>query len=194
MTDLSIAILCGGDSSRFGADKTRAEIDGVPLYERTWNKLRPKSDDIFLQVAPDDEYDLKSYPDLYRDGGPLGAIYSALVHARHDWLFVSACDLPYLNPRIVDVLYSEVEEENEVVIPRWDNGYLEPLTAMYHGRVKGQLEEILASGFRKITYFLNHLNSVKEISVDRLVEKGKISRRCFYNVNTRKDFEELDTS
>ncbi|MBS3765501.1 molybdenum cofactor guanylyltransferase, partial [Candidatus Bipolaricaulota bacterium] len=174
MNDLSIAILCGGNSSRFGSDKTRAEINGVPLYKRTWNKLRPKSDDVFLQVAPDDEYDLESYPDLYRDGGPLGAIYSALVHAEHDLLFVSACDLPYLEPRIVDELYSEAGEGAEVVIPRWDNGYLEPLTAMYHGRVKGQLEEILASGSRKITDFLDCLNNVEEISVDRLVEEKKI--------------------
>ncbi|MFP4507521.1 MAG: molybdenum cofactor guanylyltransferase [Candidatus Acetothermia bacterium] len=191
MNDLSIAILCGGDSSRFGGDKTRAEIDGVPLYKRTWKKLKPKSDDLFLQVAPGDEYDLKSYPDLYRDGGPLGAIYSALTHAEHDWLFVSACDLPYLNPRIVDELYSEAEEETEVVIPKWNNGYLEPLTSLYHGRVKEQLEEMLASGSRKITYFLDRLNHVKEISVDRMAESGKINRRCFYNVNTREDLEEL---
>lgn len=192
MTDLSIAILCGGDSSRFGEDKTRVEVDGVPLYKLIWNKLEGKSDDVFLQIDPDDEYDLRARPDLVSEEGPLGAIYSALTHAEHDWLFVSACDLPYLDSRIVDELYSEVESETEVVIPRWDNGYLEPLTALYHNSVINTLEKTLESGTRKITDFLDQLDNIKELKVDKLLEEGRISSRCFYNVNTRKDLKKLD--
>ncbi len=192
MTDPSIAILCGGDSSRFGVDKTRVEVDGVPLYRLIWSKLERKSDDVFLQIDADDEYDLPTRPDLVSGKGPLGAIYSALAHAEHDWLFVSACDLPYLDPRIVDELYSKVENETEVVIPRWDNGYYEPLTALYHSSVLSRLEEILETGTRKITDFLDFLGDVKEVKVEKLIDRGEISSNCFYNVNTRNDLEKLD--
>ena len=191
MTDLSIAILCGGDASRFGADKTRVKIGERPLYKVIWDKLEGKSDDLFLQTAPDDEYDLPARPDLVSEGGPLGAIYSALTHAKHDWLFVSACDLPYLDPEIVDELFLRAEEGTEVIIPRWENGYLEPLTAIYNVNVLPRLEEILENGTRKITDFLDLLDEVKEVSVEGLVESGKIPPNCFYNVNTKRDFEDL---
>ena len=192
MTDLSITILCGGDASRFGADKTRVKIGEQPLYKVIWDKLEDKSDDIFLQTAPGDEYDLPTSEDLIPKGGPLGAIYSALTHAKHDWLFVSACDLPYLDPRIVDELCLRAEEGSEVVIPRWENGYLEPLTAIYNVSVLPQLKEILENGTRKITDFLDRLDEVKEVSVEGLVESGKIPPNCFYNVNTQEDLEDLD--
>lgn len=194
MTDLSIAILCGGDSSRFGKDKTQVEVDGFPLYKLIWSKLEGKSDDIFLQIDPDDEYDLPARPDLVSEKGPLGAIYSALTHAEHDWLFVSACDLPYLDARIMEELYSEVESETEAVIPRWKSGYLEPLTALYHKSILPRLENILKGGTRKITDFLDQLNHVKEVSVEDLVEGGKIPSNCFYNVNTREDLDSINLS
>ncbi len=192
MSDLSVAILCGGDSSRFGGDKTRVDVDGVPLYKLVWNKLEDKSDDVFLQINPGDEYDLPTRPDLISGKGPLGGIYSALTHSAHDWLFVSACDIPYLDPRIINELCSEVEEGAEVVIPQWDSGYLEPLTALYHTSVLDTLEKSLESGTRKITDFLDCLDNVKGIAVDQLIEEGRISSRCFYNVNTKKDFKKLD--
>lgn len=192
MADISIAILCGGDASRFGADKTRVEIEERPLYKIIWEKLEGKSDDVFLQTAPDDEYDLPTRVDLVLERGPLGGIYSALSHAKHEWLFVSACDLPFLDPRIVDVLYSKAENGTEVVIPRWENGYLEPLTALYNVSVLLRLEKLLEGGTRKITDFLNQLDEVKEVSVEELVESGKIPRDCFYNVNTKADLEGVD--
>lgn len=192
MTDLSIAILCGGEASRFGSDKTRVRINEVPLYRLIWNKLEDKSDDVFLQIDPGDEYNLPTRPDLISGKGPLGAIYSALAHAAHEWLFVSACDLPYLDPRIVTELCSEVEEGTEVVIPRWDNGYLEPLAALYNTSVLNSLEKNLESGIRKITDFFDCLDNVKGIAVDQLIEEGRISSRCFYNINTKKDFKKLD--
>ncbi len=192
MTDLSIAILCGGDASRFGGDKTRVEIGELPLYRIIWNKLEDKSDDIFLQTAPEDEYDLPTSEDLIPGGGPLGGIYSALTRAKHDWLFVSACDLPYLDPEIVDELFLRAEEGTEITIPRWENGYLEPLTAIYNVSVLPRLEETLDNGTRKITDFLDQLEEVKEVSVEGLIESGKIPHNCFYNVNTQDDLDNLN--
>lgn len=191
MTKVSIAVLCGGDSSRFGSDKTRAKFDGVPLYVRTWNKLQPKSDDIFLQTAPDDEYDLPANPDLI-EGGPLGGIYSALTHSRHEWLFVSACDLPLLDPDLVEELSAEAGNGTLAVIPKWESGYLEPLTALYHRDVLPTLEELLNQGTRKITEFLDSLEGVRKVSIEQLQEEKSISQYCFYNVNTKKDLEKIN--
>lgn len=194
VTDLSIAILCGGDSSRFGEDKTRELINGVPLYKLIWNNLAGESEDVFLQVAPGDEYDLPTEVDLIPEGGPLAGIYSALSHAENDWLFVSACDLPNLDPEIVEVLLDEVGSENysEVVIPRWENGYYEPLAALYNRTLLPDLEKLIEEGTRKITEILRVADGVREVSVEKLLAEDKISSGCFFNLNTREDLEKLD--
>lgn len=197
MSKLSIAILCGGESSRLGRDKTRIKVNGTPLYRVIWEKLEGKADEIFLQVNPEDDYDLPTRSDLLPKGGPLGAIYSALTHASNEWLFISACDLPNLDPRIIDELFTNLGEERktpDAVIPRWNNGYYEPLAALYRTSLKQDMQDSLKNGMRKITNFLSGVNTVREISVDRLISEGSISADCFFNVNNPEDVEELNSS
>lgn len=197
MPKLSIAILCGGESSRLGRDKTRIKADGTPLYRVIWEKLEGKANEIFLQVNPEDDYDLPTRSDLLPKGGPLGAIYSALTHASNEWLFISACDLPNLDPRIIDELSANLGEEEktpDAVIPRWDNGYYEPLAALYRISLKRDMRDSLKNGTRKITNFLSGVNTVREISVDRLISEGSISSDCFFNVNNPEDVEELNST
>ncbi len=196
MNDLSIAILCGGDSSRFGEDKTRQLVDGLPLYKLIWEKLASRSRDIFLQTAPGDQYDLPTRVDLIQGGGPLGAIYSALTHAKNDWLFVSACDLPNLDPDLVDILIAEARSEDdfEIIIPRWDNGYYEPLAALYNKSLLPVMERLIVEGTRKITDILEAAESVKEVSIEGLLAEDEVSSGCFFNVNTREDLQKLDST
>lgn len=194
MNDLSIAILCGGDSSRFGEDKTRQFVNGFPLYKLIWKKLESRSEDIFLQAAPGDEYDLPTKVDLIPGGGPLGAIYSALKHAKNDWLFVSACDLPNLDPGLVEVLIAETgsKADSEIIIPRWDNGYYEPLAALYNRSLLPGMERLIEEGTRKITDILGAAEAVNEVSIEGLLAEGKVSSDCFFNVNTREDLQKFD--
>lgn len=196
MPKLSIAILCGGESSRLGRDKTRIKVNGTPLYRVIWEKLEGKANEIFLQVNPEDDYDLPTQSDLLPKEGPLGAIYSALTHASNEWLFISACDLPKLDPRIIDELSANLGEERktpDAVIPRWDNGYYEPLVAFYRISLKRDMQDSLKNGTRKITNFLSGVNTVREVSVDRLISEGSISSDCFFNVNNPEDVEGLNS-
>ncbi|MEF8798352.1 MAG: molybdenum cofactor guanylyltransferase [Candidatus Bipolaricaulota bacterium] len=197
MPKLSIAILCGGKSSRLGKDKTRIKVDGTPLYKVIWKKLEGKANEIFLQVNPEDDYDLLTRRDLLPERGPLGAIYSALTHASNEWLFISACDLPNLDPRIINELSAnlgEAEKTPDAVIPRWDNGYYEPLVALYRTSLKRDMRNALRGGTRKITNFLSRVDMVREISVDRLISEGSISSHCFFNVNNLEDLKELNST
>lgn len=197
MPKLSIAILCGGESSRLGRDKTRIKVNGKPLYRVLWDRLEGKANEIFLQANPEDDYDLPTRFDLLPEGGPLGAIYSALTHASNEWLFISACDLPNLDPRIIDELSANLSEEGrtpDVVIPRWDNGYYEPLVALYRTSLKRDMRDALKGGTRKITNFLSGVDTVREISVDQLISEGSIPSDCFFNVNYPEDVEGLNST
>jgi molybdopterin-guanine dinucleotide biosynthesis protein A len=47
---------------------------------------------------------------------------------------VVPCDMPYFKARIIDKIYAFCESANwsfDVVMPRWENGWVEPLSAVY---------------------------------------------------------------
>jgi len=188
---ISVAILCGGKSSRFGKDKTKVPFRGKQIYRILWDKLSPKTDDSFLQLKSEDDYGLPSKYDLPAVSGPLGGIYSALVHSRYEWTFVSACDLPLLDPRIVDELAERIDGGAKTVIPRWDNGYWEPLAALYHASLSRRIKRALDGDVYKIMDFVDGIDGVRTVRIEGLISDGNISKQCFCNVNTRKDLDRL---
>jgi len=192
--NLSIAILCGGSSTRFDGDKTVTSFQDKPLFRVIWDRLQSKSEDIFLQVRSKDKYPVESREDLLDVEGPLAGIYSALVNSRREWVFVSACDLPLIDPRLVDELDKEAGNGTRVVIPRWKSGHREPLAALYHSSLVPGMKDALDADVHKITEFLDGTSGVREISIEGLIEREKITERCFYNVNTRRDLERLKIS
>jgi len=189
---ISIAILCGGKSSRFEGDKTKTIFRTKPLYRVIWDRLKPKSNEIFLQVRSEEEYNLPAKKDVLDVEAPLGGIYSALVNSSCAWVFVSACDLPLIDPSIVEILANAVSTDTTGVVPRWRTGYHEPLVALYHVSLIPVIEEVLNQDIYKITELIDLSADIKSVIIDDLIEEGKISSQCFYNVNTKRDLKELE--
>jgi len=101
--DLSIAVLCGGRSSRFGSDKTIHIVAGRPLYRHVLDKVSILSDDAFIQGDKSKAgVEVRAHEDLVPGIGPIGGIYSALCQAKHPRTFVLACDMPSLDVRVLD--------------------------------------------------------------------------------------------
>lgn len=89
------AIIAGGKSSRFGADKAAASLDGRALIEHVAAGLRSQTDHVI--VCGRDWPGLESVADWPRaDLGPLGGFCSALRHAAEngfDAVLTAGCDV-----------------------------------------------------------------------------------------------------
>ena len=102
------AVLAGGQSRRFGRDKTLVEVDGVPMAARAAHALAQVCDEVVLvssQAAPD-VWDTV-VPDLRPGLGPLAGIEAALRHGVDRGaasVFVLAADLPQVGPDIVEAV------------------------------------------------------------------------------------------
>lgn len=103
------AVLAGGESRRFGRDKTVEVIAGKTLMERAAETLARVFDPVV--VVSSREPTTAEWPHVTdrRPGrGPLAGIEAALLHARGLGLggaFVLACDLPLVDAQAVrDVL------------------------------------------------------------------------------------------
>lgn len=122
----SAVILAGGKSSRLGEEKSLLEFDGRPLICWTVQRLSSVADEIVV-VARDEAHSdwLEALLDRFKTGtvlftwdnvpgyGPVAGLYSGMRKASGEYAFATACDLPFLSPKVVDLLFRMAQEEEE---------------------------------------------------------------------------------
>jgi molybdopterin-guanine dinucleotide biosynthesis protein A len=140
MINADAFILIGGRSSRFGRDKAIAELGGKTLAQRsfqTTTEALPNSGVTFV-AANEAQFSIDAITaggpfifDLMPDRGPLGGLHAALAYARTPWIFVLACDYPFVTSELIRFLADKVSDNCGAVIPQQDDGRLQPLCAFY---------------------------------------------------------------
>ncbi len=132
---LTGAILAGGQSRRFGSNKALVMVGGVRLIDRVIDSIATVCEPVLL-IANDLKpyYDVRAtlVKDVIPHQGPLGAIYSALLFSPHEWVFVKATDMPYINLKIIEKMRA-MATGCDGVAPIL-NGKFEPLFALYSRR------------------------------------------------------------
>lgn len=185
------AVLAGGKSVRFGKNKALQLLDGKRLIERAVETLRPFCDPVLVivnDISPYMDLGFTLVRDVMPHQGPLGGIYTALMFAACDWVFVKAADMPFLVPGLGWLLAGR-KENCDIVVPRIGE-YYEPLLALYNRRCSPHIARQLAKpGERKISSFFRHTR-VRSVHEDewRKVDPDGVS---FKNVNTPDDLAGL---
>ncbi len=186
----SCIVLAGGKSVRLGRDKVREIIGNVSLLERTVATLAKLHTDILIVTAEKQPVPVSiRYPgvrmvnDVYPGKGSLGGLYSGLVASQTFYNFVVACDMPFLNERLVAYLLS-VCEGYDVVIPRVDN-HIEPLHAVYSKNCVRPIENLFNRGELQIFQFFPEVR-VRHIETES-IDKYDPDHLSFFNINTPTD-------
>lgn len=148
--DLAVAILAGGISRRFGADKAliRLATNRPTLIEQTVSIARALSDDI--RVVGHDRFaglglGVPIVPDDHPGQGPLEGIATALRYSDRLRLLVLACDMPCLSLSLLRLLV-ERPSAADVIIPRTNDGQWHSMHAIYRTSVLRPIEDLLRSG------------------------------------------------
>jgi molybdopterin-guanine dinucleotide biosynthesis protein A len=123
---------------------------------------------------------------IYLSRCSLAGIHAGLFYASTPWVFVSACDTPFLERRLAEYILSQTAPGADVVIPETDAG-LEPLCAMYSKRCLPLIEKNLDDNIFKINRFFKP-SRVRKITMDKIqaIDPGIDS---FFNINTPEDLE-----
>ena len=186
----SAAILAGGRASRFGGrDKSALVVDGATILERQIAVLRDVDTiaEILIAGAPRHR-EARTIPDVVPGCGPLGGIHAALTEARHDSVFVVACDLPYVTAPLVAHLL-ELTRDADLVVPRTERGY-HPLCAVYTRACLEPIARRLAAGQLKVMALVDDVRT-RVVSSDEL-DRFWPGSRLLANVNTPSDYAELE--
>ena len=188
--EISAAILAGGRATRFGgADKASLVVGGARIVERQLGALATVSGDIRIianNAAPYVGLGVPVVADAIPGAGPLGGLYTALLHARYPRVIVLACDLPFVPAALLERLAAEsgTGEEVDAVVPRTPRG-LEPLCAVYRTACAGLVQARIRRGDLRMTGLLGELR-VRELGHDALGPYDE--ETVFENVNTPHDY------
>ena len=117
-----------------GEDKALKPFLGRPLIQRVIDRLSPLADEVIVTTNRPEEYQflcLRLCSDLKPGRGALGGLYTAIASAKHPFVAVVACDMPFASPKLLEAASRiMVQEEADVVIAKSEEGY-EPIHAVY---------------------------------------------------------------
>jgi len=149
-------ILVGGRSNRLGRDKAFERIGGMTMAERALKTVNDSAiaSKIYFVTGNEVQFAIEAARldapfvfDVIEGRGPLGGLYTGLTHADADWVFLLACDLPFVTPDLITNLSRYTHGEYEsfgAIVPEQPDGRLQPLCAFYDvKKVKPIVDEII---------------------------------------------------
>jgi molybdopterin-guanine dinucleotide biosynthesis protein A len=150
--DVVLYVLAGGRSRRFGSDKARVIMDGVPLLKRVVEGFAPCVADSVVVAATGGAYDdlgLMTIADLVPGLGPVGGLATALQHRLRThgpgWVLLSPCDLLEPAPSLIRPLQQTAAQRNTLAAA-YRGDVWQPLPAMYHTGSFEAAQRVLDSG------------------------------------------------
>jgi molybdopterin-guanine dinucleotide biosynthesis protein A len=188
-------ILVGGEAKRAqGREKYFFLHDGKTFLSRLLDSLIPIVDEVILVARdPDQCTRFKDFTNIFcvtdiRAGtGPIGGIHAGVLAATGENIFISGCDMPFVNREIVGHLFSLINNY-DAVIPAWDTEKFEPLHAVY--KKEALLKYLESHESLSLRAMIRNLHAFY-INVDEF-RRIDPNLRSFVNINKLEDLTSIN--
>jgi molybdopterin-guanine dinucleotide biosynthesis protein A len=191
-TDVSVFILAGGKSTRMGADKAFALLDGRTLLARALDLARSITSQVnVVGSASKFAAFAEVVEDQFPDCGPLGGIHAALRKSSAEGNVMLAVDTPFVSKQLLRFLIDCSRTSPALVTVPRTNGLWQPLCAVYRREFADVAEEALTAGRYKIDALFDRV-MVRVIQEKELAAAG-FSTAMFRNLNTKKELEQVSS-
>lgn len=200
---LSAIVLAGGQSSRLGQDKALISVNGIPLLQQTCEIALQCATSVtvvsfcpekYRAIVPPQCHLLQEQllPGETTSHGPLAGFAQGLATIKTPWVLLLACDLPYLQARILQQWMQQLLEENSplALLPHADKGW-EPLCGFYRTASLANLVPFLERGGRSFQGWLKQI-PVKPIVFSPQPDIAAIEQKMLFNCNTPEDLAQVN--
>ena len=184
-------ILAGGKNIRMGKNKAFIQVNGRRIIDRTAALLHEIFEHVILVTNEPLTYshlNLEIVADLIPESSALIGIYTGLFYAATPYCFIVACDMPFLNRKVIDYMVS-IRKDYDVVIPVLDDG-CHPIHALYSRRCITPIKQLIRTGNFKITDFFNRVR-VRKVTPEELRAVDP-PMKAVLNINTPEDLERVE--
>ncbi|MES1222484.1 MAG: molybdenum cofactor guanylyltransferase [Bacteroidota bacterium] len=180
-------VICGGQSSRMGMDKSLLDYYGRPQRYYVYGMLGTLCDEVFISCNKeqaktiDNQYKTITDVPAYSGIGPMAAILSAFdQYPGTGWLVVG-CDYPFITRKALNDFIKSIDRNNIAAAfynPK-ENMY-EPVLAWYSYPALDELKEMFGAGEYSLQRFLKKKNAGKFYPGDE---------KLVQSVDTAEDYE-----
>ena len=199
--DIEAHILIGGRSSRLGSDKAFVEINGTSLAQRALETVRASgiASKVTFVAGSETQFAFEALTldapfifDMVEGRGPLGGLHAALSYAQTEWIFLLACDYPFISPDLLRFLAGCISDEFGAVVLEQSDGRLQPLCALY----KVEATRPVVNEIIKLPRVPPPMREIVELLTPRIVKPTEYSHlngsgHFFSNLNTPEDMDEI---
>ena len=190
ITSITGIILAGGKSTRIGANKPQLKIGNSHLIDRVLDTLSQFTSSILI-VTTEGQIGLaksatpsaRMVKDIYPGKGPLGGIYTGLMHAETSYSLVVGCDMPFLNSGLIKYLIDGASSF-DAIAPKigW---MIQPLHAIYSKRCVPSIEALIREDQLQIIKLFNLVNT--RYVTEKEIDQFDPDHLSFLNINTEGD-------
>jgi len=182
------AVLAGGRSRRLGRDKVLLPLGGKPLAAWVMEVIQVVAPEAWLVTNQPLAHLSLGYPclsDLWPGRGALGGLLSVMLVARSDWLLLTACDTPFLQPELLRAMVQRAHQgHGDAVVCQSSRG-LEPLPGLFHRRLQPRVQTQVLEGVLPVRALLAACRTT--IFTPEAVQQYDPQERSFFNINTPQD-------
>ena len=167
-------ILAGGNNRRLpGIHKGFQKVGNkkiidyiLKVHKKLFNEV------IIVTNNPEEygEYDANIVTDIFKIRSSLAGIHAGLFYSSNPFIFLSACDTPFLKKKLVLKIINSYEKGKTVIIPKTSKG-IEPLCAVYSKECLVNIERNIKSENLAIRGFFKKSRTEKKL--------------CFFNCSNR---------
>lgn len=193
----SAIILAGGFSRRFGQPKALVQLEGKPLLLHVLDRISGVTDETVLVASSIDQKqtftrllnpEVKVIVDEQGPRSPLLGALTGFQNARGEHSLLLPCDAPFVSVEIASFLL-DLCLQRDAVIPRWPNGYIEPLQAAYQTKTAlTAAKTALEHEELDLRSMIARLRKVRYVST-RALRRIDPKLTTFFNVNTPEDLK-----
>ena len=188
--DLTGVVLAGGASRRMGRNKAFLQLGGRPLIEIVVERLHQVCAEVLIVAG-----DVSPYADLglgvrlatdrFQGVGVLGGLHAGLATATYAWALVVGCDMPFLNPALLQAFFDWTPGYDVVVLRRGE--HVEPLHGAYNRACLPSIEAAIRRHERRVISFFPAVRVRYVTPEDVLPFDPQL--RSFQNLNTPAEWE-----
>lgn len=197
----SAIILAGGSSTRFTQDKGLTNLANKPLVKHVINAVDKIVDEKIIVAsssAQAENYakildsDIKFIADQNKKAQtPLIGALTGFGKAAGEYSLLLPCDTPFISKEIISLLFELCVGKN-AAIPRWPNGNIEPLQAVYATKHAFKAaEEALAEEKLNLQAMIDKLRNIRYVST-LVLQQLDPELKTFFNVNTPLDLRKAE--
>ncbi len=197
---LTVAILAGGTSGRFGSEKALAKFRDRPLVTHMIEVAKHLSSEIHIVVSNEIQKEaigavvtgenIVVDPEDSVRCALTGAV-TAFEYSTTEYVMLLPVDTPLASIPLLRSI-ADLGSGYGAVVPSWPSGYIEPLHATYLAEhAYGRGLEVIAKQKHRMSDLLNSLHNVMHISTE-VLKMFDPNLDTFVNINSEQDLRKLE--